>query len=260
MALKWIWESICRKLVWKNRLVLHATSHGEAEESLKRFPGLRTVVIPNGVDFPAELRHAESNGPLRLAYLGRLHPIKGVDALLDACGIIEQESTDWRLQIAGRGTPAYVGFLKSKVQQLGLSQRVEFLGEVLGDEKKRLFAQSDVAVVPSHVENFAIVVSEFLAHAVPVIASKGTPWKDLETNQCGLWVDNDPGSLAAAIRRTRLMPRREMGQRGREWMERDFSWESVSREMLRLYRNCAESQEHQGEARPVADRVRSQKG
>jgi glycosyltransferase involved in cell wall biosynthesis len=133
-----------------------------------------------------------------------------------------------------------VTFLKSKVQQLGLTHQVRFVGEVFGEDKEALFAECDVAIVPSHVENFAIVVAESLAHALPVIASKGTPWKGLETNHCGLWVDNDPASLAAAICTIQTMPFREMGAQGRKWMERAFSWRSVSCEMLDLYLGCAD--------------------
>jgi glycosyltransferase involved in cell wall biosynthesis len=145
------------------------------------------------------------------------------------------------LHIAGTGSPSYVGFLKSKVQELGLTKQVEFVGEVFEERKEALFAHSDVAVVPSHVENFGIVVAESLAHALPVIASKGTPWIGLETNKCGLWVDNNPESLATAIRKIPTLPLREMGQRGREWMEREFSWKSVSGEMLGVYRECIRS-------------------
>jgi glycosyltransferase involved in cell wall biosynthesis len=240
-VLKRIWESMCHKLACKNNLVLHVTSQAEAEQSLKRFPGFRAVVIPNGVVLPGNLRRTDSNGKLRLLYLGRLDPIKGIDVLLEACAIVEKLASDWRLRIAGSGPPGYVSFLESKVQELGLAQRVEFLGEVVGEKKEALFAECDVALVPSHVENFAIVVAESLAHAVPVIASKGTPWKGLETNRCGLWVEGDPESLAAAIRAVRSMPLCEMGQRGRKWMERDFSWGSVSSEMLSLYRECISS-------------------
>lgn len=242
ITLKSIWESICGKLAGKNKLVLHATSHREAEESLKRFPGMRAVVIPNGVEIPEDVKRTDSNGKLRLLYLGRLHPIKGIDALLEACGIVGKQSPDWHLRIAGSGSPSYVRFLKSKAQQLRLLQQVEFLGEILDEEKETLFAESDVALVPSHVENFAMVVAESLAHAVPVIASKGTPWNALETNRCGLWVDNHPESLADAICAIRAMPLQEMGQRGRKWMERDFSWKSASVEMLRVYRECVDSQ------------------
>ena len=173
--------------------------------------------------------------------LGRLHPIKGIETLLEACGIVGRLSPDWHLYIAGTGSPSYVDFLKVKVKELGLSKQVEFVGEVFDEKKEALFAQSDVALVPSHIENFGIVVAESLAHAVPVIASKGTPWFGLETNRCGLWVDNDPESLATAIRKIRTLPLQEMGQRGREWMKKDFSWDSVSGEMLAVYRECIRS-------------------
>ena len=239
---KWVWESICQKLAPRNNLVLHVTSQAEAEQSLKRFPILRAVVIPNGVELPQNLKRSASNGRLRLLYLGRLHPIKGIETLLEACGIVGRLSPDWHLFIAGTGLPSYVDFLKSKVRELGLSDQVEFVGEVFEEKKEALFAQSDVALVPSHIENFGIVVAESLAHAVPVIASKGTPWIGLETNRCGLWVDNDPESLATAIRKIRTLPLQEMGQRGREWMEKDFSWESLSGEMLAVYRECIRSQ------------------
>jgi glycosyltransferase involved in cell wall biosynthesis len=236
-----VWELICQTLAAKN-LVLHVTSQAEAEQSLRRFPKLRAVVIRNGVDVPQNPRRSASNGELRLLYLGRLHPIKGIESLLMACGIVNSLSTDWHLHIAGTGSASYVDFLKSKVQELGLSRQVEFVGELFEEQKEALFAQSDVALVPSHVENFGIVVAESLAHAVPVIASKGTPWIGLETNRCGLWVDNDPESLATAIRRIRTLPLQEMGRRGREWMEKDFSWDAVSGEILTVYRECIRSQ------------------
>jgi glycosyltransferase involved in cell wall biosynthesis len=222
----------------KNNWVLHATSHVEAEQSLKRLPTLRAVVIRNGVDVPQNVRRSASNGELRLLYLGRLHPIKGIETLLEACGIVEALSFGWHLYIAGTGSSSYVDFLKSKVQELGLSKKVEFVGEVFEEKKEALFAQSDVVLVPSYTENFGIVVAESLARAVPVIASKGTPWVGLETNRCGLWVDNDPESLATAIRKICTLPLQEMGRRGREWMEKDFSWDSVSGEMLAVYREC----------------------
>jgi len=239
---KWVWESICQKLAPRNNLVLHVTSQAEAEQSLKRFPRLRAVVIPNGVDIPQNLKRSASNGKLRLLYLGRLHPIKGIELLLEACGLVQKLLPDWHLYIAGTGSPSYVDFLKSKVKELGLSERVEFVGGVFDEDKEALFAQSDVAVVPSHIENFAIVAAESLARAVPVIAGKGTPWNGLETNRCGFWVDNDPESLATAIRKISTLPLKEMGQRGREWMKKDFSWESVSREMLAVYRDCVRDQ------------------
>ncbi|MGC1399118.1 glycosyltransferase, partial [Candidatus Binatus sp.] len=91
-------------------------------------------------------------------------------------------------------------------------------------------------VAPSFTENFAIVVAEALAHGAAVIASTGTPWKDVERVGCGLCVANDPASLADAISKINSMPLAEMGERGRRWMAADFSWEKCAAEMIALYK------------------------
>jgi len=217
---------------------MHVTSEHENRETLSRFPKLRMAMIPNGVDVPAVLKRRERNGELRLLFIGRLDPKKGIEALLRACSLIDS-APPWRLAIAGCGAPGYASQLKEQIHALGVEGRVEMMGEVLSEAKKRLFERSDVALVPSYTENFAIVVAEALAHGVPVIASKGTPWRRLEEMQCGLWVDNDPESLAVAIRSISTMQLQNMGLRGREWMQNEFSWHSVTKQMLDLYQRCA---------------------
>jgi glycosyltransferase involved in cell wall biosynthesis len=196
------------------------------------------AMIPNGVDVPAILDRIERQGKLRLLFIGRLDPKKGIESLLAACSLVDSE-LPWHLAIAGWGSPEYVSQLKERIHALGLDQRVELMGEVISEAKKRLFENSDVALVPSHTENFAIVVAEALAHGVPVIASKGTPWNRLEEMKCGLWVDNDPATLADAIRSISTMRLQDMGVLGREWMQNEFSWRSVSEKMLDLYHQCA---------------------
>jgi glycosyltransferase involved in cell wall biosynthesis len=236
-ASKFFWEQACQALVLKQKVILHTTSEDENNQSKARFPWARTAVIPNGVELPNAVRRTWS-ATLRLTYLGRLHPIKGIENLLDACKLIQGDSEPWQLKIAGSGAADYLNALRSRVKELQLQDRVEFLGEVSGDVKEELFANSDVLIAPSFVENFGMVVAEALAREVPVIAGRGTPWKDLHRYGCGLWVENDPGSLANGIRDIRTMPLREMGQRGRCWMRQEFSWESVSTQMLDVYRGC----------------------
>jgi glycosyltransferase involved in cell wall biosynthesis len=194
-------------------------------------------MIPNGVDVPANLNRIERQEELRLLFVGRLDPKKGIESLLEACSLLGSE-VPWCLAIAGWGSADYVSQLKERIHTLGIERRVELLGEVLSEAKKRLFESSDVMLVPSHTENFAIVVAEALAHGVPVIASKGTPWSRLEDLKCGLWVDNDPKTLADAIRRISTMPLQDMGSIGREWMRNEFSWQSVTEQMRDLYRRC----------------------
>jgi glycosyltransferase involved in cell wall biosynthesis len=235
---KEVWDFLWYHTANRADLTMHLTSEYERRETLARFPKLRTTTIPNGVDVPANLNRIGRREELRLLFIGRLDPKKGIEALLKACSLIDAQPP-WRLAIAGWGSPDYVSELKKQIHDLGVDGRVEMMGEVLSDAKKRLFENSDVTLVPSYTENFAIVVAEALAHGVPVIASKGTPWSRLDPMKCGFWVDNDPGSLAEAIRTISTMPLQEMGSRGREWMQKEFSWRSVAEQMVDLYKRCA---------------------
>jgi len=235
---KAVWDFLWYHTADRGELTMHVTSEQESHEVSARFPKLQMAMIPNGVDVPFDLNRVERNGELRMLFIGRLDPKKGIEALLKACTLVDP-APPWRLAIAGWGEPMYVSQLKEQIHALGLSGQVEMLGAVVSKEKKKLFECSDIALVPSYTENFAIVAAEALAHGVPVIASKGTPWSRLEEMKCGLWVDNDPESLASAIRSISTMPLRDMGLRGREWMQNEFSWRSVTNQMLALYRQCA---------------------
>jgi glycosyltransferase involved in cell wall biosynthesis len=238
--LKTVWEQVCR-LVLPRQLVLHVTSEDEAAQSRKRLPGVPTAFVPNGVSIPESIAHVPGGDRLRIVYLGRLDPKKGIENLLAACRIVSDRSElDYSLKIAGDGDASYVAALKRQIEDSHLSARVDLVGDVEGDEKTKLFAHADLVVVPSHTENFGLVVAEALAHGVPVIASRGTPWQRVEEVGCGLWVDNQPESLARALMTARSMPLREMGERGREWMKREFTWERVGNQMMKLYRQLTD--------------------
>jgi glycosyltransferase involved in cell wall biosynthesis len=173
-------------------------------------------------------------GKLRLMFIGRLDRNKGIENLLE--GLVQLQSMETVLDIYGSGDSRYSAELAGLVRYLGLTDRVTFRGFVEGEAKHDAFLSADICVVPSHSENFAMVVAEALAHGVPVIASKGTPWQAVEEVGCGLWVENAPDSLAAAIMRMRGLPLGEMGERGRAWMQQSYSWDNIAREMNAAYR------------------------
>jgi glycosyltransferase involved in cell wall biosynthesis len=129
--------------------------------------------------------------------------------------------------------------VRARVAELALSRRVQILDFVVGEAKRVLFEHTDIAVLPSHTENFALVVAEALAHGIPVVASKGTPWSRIEEVGCGLWVDNDSESLAQAIERMAGLPLRAMGERGRAWIAQEFSWSRRAEEMSAVYEGLA---------------------
>jgi glycosyltransferase involved in cell wall biosynthesis len=184
------------------------------------------------------VKRSEESDTLRLLYLGRLHPIKAIDSLLEACRLLAEEpGLQWSLVIAGDGDTRYTGALRNQAAAYGLNRQIEFVGQLSGEQKEATLARADVLVLPSHVENFGMVVAEALSRGIPVIASRGTPWAQVETIGCGLWVDNSPESLADAIRRMRREPLAAMGAAGRAWMQRQFSWRAIAERMTELYRS-----------------------
>lgn len=235
VGLKSLWEAVCIA-IGSAGVVLHLTSETEAEEVRARFPRGVIARIANGVEVPPTVNRTPRSACLRLGFVGRLDPKKGIEKLLAACRIVKERSAlEFSLHVAGAGSPEYEAKLRDEVRRLGLCNEIAMLGDVRGDDKRRMFEAIDVALAPSFTENFAIVVAEALAHSVAVIASTGTPWKEVEERGCGLWVNNDPRSLAEAILKINAMPLTEMGERGRRWMAADFSWDSAASQMTALY-------------------------
>jgi glycosyltransferase involved in cell wall biosynthesis len=147
------------------------------------------------------------------------------------------------LRICGSGAPEYARYLVDLCRQLKIERSVEFVGTVRDAAKTAEFLRADVCIVPSHSENFGMVVAESLAHGTPVIASQGTPWQELERQGAGFWVANDPHSLSEAISLARRSDLAAMGEAGRKWMARSYSWDPIAARMLDVYRELAGTRE-----------------
>lgn len=180
-------------------ITFHSTSAEESERIRAVFgKNTQVVEIPNFIELPQ--REKPANGTPYLLCVGRIHPQKALDNLIEALPVSKQfMQTDIVLKIAGDDQNDYGGYLKKKVAGLGLQEKVEFTGLVEGAEKQSLYAGACFSLLPSHTENFGNVVIESLAQGTPVIASTGTPWAILEREKAGFWTDNSPEALAQAI-------------------------------------------------------------
>jgi glycosyltransferase involved in cell wall biosynthesis len=219
---------------------VHATSEQEHDE-IRAFGLINPIsVIPNGIDLP-DLKidpKLETKVDRVVLSLGRIHPKKGLDRLLRAWAKVEAAHPAWRLRIVGPDELCHVGELKALAVELR-TQRVSIEKSVAGEAKIAAYQQADLFVLPTLNENFGITVAEALATGTPVIATKGAPWRGLETAGCGWWIDHGVEPLAAALSNAMAMTRETlqgMGAKGRVWMARDFSWDRVARETLALYR------------------------
>jgi len=216
---------------------LHATA--EAELQHMRQMGLRAPValIPFGIDIPVICENKRNDRLRELLFFGRIHPTKGVDLLLQVWSRLEKNNAMWRLRIVGPDNGGYLKQMERLATELRLT-RVSFEGPVYGDAKYHLLSSADLYVLPTHTENFGFTVAEALACGVPAIVTTGAPWSGLVTNKCGWWISRDEQSLYITLQEAMLLPDvelRAMGMNGRDWMQRDFSWEEIGRRMHLTY-------------------------
>ena len=172
-----------------------------------------------------------------IAFLGRLHPRKGVENLLHGAALAANK--DIRVLVIGKGESSYEHFLQSEAERLGIANRVEFLGFLNGFDKYNQLSMADALFVPSDMENFGMIIPEALIVGTPVMASIGTPWEVLNTERCGWWRDNSPESISKVIDEIYSMPwleYLEAGKRGREYIIKNFIGEKVASQMHELYR------------------------
>lgn len=219
--------------------MFHATSEKEYEEIREAGYRQPVAVVPIGMDLPT-VERIKREGKRRVAFFGRLHKVKAVDNLVLAWDKLmcadKVLMSDWELLIAGPDCGVKAD-LESLVRDRKLNN-VRFVGEINGTEKYEFLARTDVYVLPSLTENFGITLAEALACGAPCIASQGTPWAGLEKQSAGRWIPIGVEPLAAVLKEIMSMSddeRRLMGERGRAWIVRDFSWRGIGEKMKLAY-------------------------
>ncbi len=225
-----------QKQVLERANLLHATSEGEYKDIRRLGFKKPVLIVPNGIDLP-KLSPRIVKDKKVLLFFSRIHPTKGLEALLDAWASLEKDYIDWELKIGGPGEDDYIKKLKDQASK-NKSNNVKFIGPIYGTDKNLIYRNADLFVLPSHSENFGMVVAEALGHECPTIVFQGAPWSKLEQERCGWWIPNNSESLNNTLRAAMSLPQtelQEMGARGRRWMKRDFSWDRIGEMMNEGY-------------------------
>jgi glycosyltransferase involved in cell wall biosynthesis len=225
---------VCRRNLLQAAAV-HVTSAMEERELRALVPSAHLARVELGVDGASQpLARAPGDGT-RVGFLGRLHPKKGLELLLDALARLPPAL---RLEIAGDGEPSYVAQLRDRARALGVGERVRWLGHLDEPEKERFLAGADVVAFPSRGENFGVAVAEAMAAGCAVVVSPEVALsEDIRAHGAGEVVSADPAALAAALAGLAADGglRARLGAAARALAVERWSWDRISAQTLALY-------------------------
>jgi len=252
MASDWAWAH--RR--WKKRLAgrlihpgalasadgWHATSGAEADDLRRRGFTQPVCVAPNGVEVPSgeEMNRAREAWaglcpeararPVALFY-SRFHPKKRVRELLELWANLAPK--DWLLLVAGIPQAYTVAELQALARQRGAADRIAVVDS---QNHPPPYGLAALFLLPSHSENFGLVVAEAMAWGVPVLVTDTTPWAEAAARNAGWCVPW--ASYGQSLREALGESAERLEQRGahaRDWMTRAFSWDQAAKTLADFY-------------------------
>jgi glycosyltransferase involved in cell wall biosynthesis len=233
-------ESITRRIVKVSDLVL-ATNKYEGEILEKKY-GIKSIVIPHGVDaqyfetpnLASSFREKYRVDGRIIAYIGRIHPTKGLDLLIRAFVEVSKTEPDTILLIAGKGDMRYLRKCINLAKKLGIEDKVKFLGYISEEDKIGLIDSSEFVVIPSrHAgESYPLIIDEAKARGKPLIVTNYGALPDRVINFVeGVAVIADANSLARGIKYALC------NLESFRVLSKPYTWREIAEKLLIIYKD-----------------------
>lgn len=248
------WHAFLKKILC-NASTVFFTSEEEKLLARESFSGyrVRETVAPYGSFGPDCDTDAAADefisqwpqlGGRRLALsLGRIHPKKGTDMLIEAFAATLAKDSRWQLVIAGPDQIGWQKELEALAAGLGVASRITWTGMLKGKLKWGAFAASEVFVLPSHQENFGIVVAEAQSCGLPVILSNRVNiWREIEGSGSGLVSADTVEGTRASLERWSALSAEEIAAyrvRSAKCFEEQFDFNASAKRVLETVERVA---------------------
>lgn len=222
--------------IWRKADYLVACSSGLRDRALRFLPTVDIEVIPNGVDLhkfkPISRKHKPDS--LRLLTVGRLSITKRIELLISAVALAHQRFPGITLTVAGDGCQKPE--LKWLPAQLGVGDRVSFIGQVPAEQMPQAYQQHDVFVSTTAQEGMSNAMLEAMASGLPIVTTRCEGVEELITDN-GIVVEKVWAEEIAEAIKTLMEDRqayRRMSIAARKQAKR-FSWHNVADRYMRCY-------------------------
>ncbi len=227
------------------RLNLKLPRHHITNSSIAREQAVARGLALNRIDLISNVvsikngngqRYVKRNGSVRLLFVGRLTEEKRADRFLRVVSSIVEQAPEVGIKAAVAGDGPLRPLIESLAQTLGLSGKVEMLGE--RSDMSAVYQQADLLLLTSDLEGTPNVILEAMAHGLPVAATKVGGVPVLLGQDRGFMSDpSDEQGLASAALRLVTNPnlRSELGRVGQEYVKRFHSHSQLHRQLMGIY-------------------------
>ena len=241
----WLFKNTISKIIIKNAGAVIALTE-DMKQKMNKIYKRDIIVIPNGLDIlkfnnllKENIRKLMkiSNDEKIIIFVGRLHPVKGIEYLIKALELIRQKNAKTKLIIVGDGEE--MERLEKLVKELNLTNNVMFVGRISNEDIPKYMTLSDVLVLPSLKEGFPITLLEAMASGLPIIATNvgGVP-EIIKNGENGFLVEpKNPEAIAEKV--LLLFENNELYKQIVEKNKEDgkrYSWEDVTKKIEENYR------------------------
>ena len=243
------WKKKLVKMVFASKSLstaacLHALSEGEYRAI--RAYGLKNpvAVIPNGIELPPNgEKKVQGTEKKTLLYLGRLHPIKGLDLLVEALGLLADSGSsflqEWNVKIVGSGQPAHQEMIEKEVRKRGLEEAVFFLGPLYEGEKVDVLRSSSAFVLPSYSEGLPMSVLEAWSYKLPVLMTRECNLSEGFEARAAIELDLNAAGMAGQLEKLgQMTPAQldEMAENGYQLVRSKFNWKKIALDYEATYK------------------------
>ena len=245
---KTLYMKMVQRRILQKAVALHAMTTEEIQHI--RAQGFRgnVTLIPNGV-FPEAFENTGTTSDfIRLypdvadsniiLFLGRIHPVKGLDLLVKSFGDVIKHSPNTYLIIAGPDEDGYLSYLQDILDKNGGGKRCIFTGMLNEQDKLALLNIANVFVLPSYSEGMSISILEAMASKIPVVITEQCHFPDVNRSGSGLVISPKVSDLTESLLYILNNPQiaKSMGTRGYKLVLDKYTWDEIGNKYINLYR------------------------
>ncbi len=202
------------------------------------------AIIPNGINLPEEqvFKRIMNNEKKILLFIGRIHPKKGLDSLIEALYIINQTHSEllnnWEVRIAGWNQVKHQEYLTEKCVKYKLEKVVTFIGSVYGEIKEQELMNADAFILPSFSEGLPMSILEAWSYKLPVVMTKECNIPEGFENNAAIEINHSAKDISTVLIDLFLkenLELSEIGVNGYELVKSRFTWEKIAEDTKEMY-------------------------